>query len=115
MLLWLPVFTGNAFAASITMLMPQSCCPDATAAASMSHGTMNMDMGGHDMHHGEMSSAQDNHDTCGVCHLACSGFIAMPVVAVHLVAADTQTITFLPEIFVSHHSAPLDPPPLALI
>jgi hypothetical protein len=56
MLLWLPIFTGNALTAAVSMQMSQGECH----VAAMSHGAMdmnmNMDMGEHQMHHGDMPS-----------------------------------------------------------
>ena len=40
MLLWLPVFTGSALAASVSMQLPQGGCHE----AAMSQEAMNMDM-----------------------------------------------------------------------
>lgn len=111
MLLWLPLSLGNALAASLAMQLPQGTC----------HEAMDMDEHGMMAHHGPpvhedapmQGSADDSGCTsCGICHLACAAWLDAPAVALQLAAVGSQTVRFLPEIFISHHSAPLVPPPL---
>jgi hypothetical protein len=114
MLLWLPVFTGNALAASISMQMPQGGCHD----AAMSHEAMNMDMTM------DMSMDMDEHQpvpagehspscsACGVCHLACTGYLAVPGVEIADVQTSALEATPYLVVFHSFTSAPLVPPPL---
>jgi hypothetical protein len=115
MLLWLPVFTGSAMAASISMQLPQGVCHD----ASLSHEAMNMDMNmdmanmNMDEHQaapasGHGSSCQD----CGVCHLACTAYLAVPGVSVAAVQTAARETTPYLVVFHSFTSAPLLPPPL---
>jgi hypothetical protein len=118
MLLWLPVFTGNALAASISMQMPTVDCHESVAEQSMSHEgmDMNMDMSEHHMHHGEMPVPADQHspscDSCGVCHLACTGYLAVPgVITAAVQTAANETTPYL-VFFKSVTSVPLLPPPL---
>ncbi|MBU0622360.1 MAG: DUF2946 domain-containing protein [Gammaproteobacteria bacterium] len=112
MLLWLPLFTGNALASSIAMQMQQGGCDEAAAMQAMSH----QDMGEHHMHH-EMPAAADESGTacndCSLCHLACTGYLAVP--EAELVAALAPALETTPYLVVlnSHTSAPLVPPPLA--
>lgn len=114
MLLWLPVFTGSALAASVTMLLPQDSCHEAAMSQNMSHKAMDMDE--HHMHHGDMPTTTDEHSpacsTCGVCHLACTGYMAVPDIA--LVAVQTVARESTPYLVVFHSvtSVPLLPPPL---
>ena len=118
MLLWLPVFTGSALAASISMQTPHGECHD----AAMSHETMdmamdmNMDMSEHQMHHGDMPAPADEHgpscNDCGVCHLACTGYLAVTNVSVATAQAAAHEITPYLVAFESLTSAPLVPPPL---
>lgn len=113
MLLWLPLSGGSALAASLAMQTQQGGCHQ----AAMQHE----DMRHHDaatdhaaMH--EHSAPQDQADTscnaCGVCHLACSGYLAMP----GLVAPEmSQAVAATTPYTVSFHSitsTPLVPPPL---
>ncbi|MBI5889092.1 MAG: DUF2946 family protein [Nitrosomonadales bacterium] len=114
MLLWLPVFTGNALAASVSMLLSQGECHE----AAMSHEAMNMemDMGDH-QHHGGMPAAADEHgpscNGCGVCHLACTGYLAVPDVSLAAVQTAAREITPYLVAIRSVTFAPLLPPPLA--
>ena len=114
LLLWLPVFTGSALAASVSMLLPQGSCHEA-AMQNMSHEAM--DMGEHHMHHGDMPTTTDEHgpscSTCGVCHLACTGYLAVP--GVDMVALQPAALEITPYLVAFHSvtSAPLLPPPLA--
>jgi hypothetical protein len=114
MLLWLPLFTGGALAASVSMQLPQGSCHEASMSQTMSHE--GMDMGEHHQHRGEMPTTTDEHSpscsACGVCHLACTGYLAVP--SVELVAVQTTAREITPYLVVFHSftSAPLVPPPL---
>ncbi len=112
MLLWLPLFSGSAMAATISMQMPQGSCHDAAASQTMS----DMDMGEHHQHHGEMPATTDEHSpscsACGVCHLACTGYLAVPGVGLAAVQATVRENTPYLVVFHSFTSAPLVPPPL---
>ena len=116
MLLWLPVFTGSALAASVSMQLPQGECHDAT----MSHEAMSMDMA-MDMDMANMN--MDEHQPvpaehspsctdCGICHLACTGYLTFP--GVSLTAMQTAVLEITPYLVVinSVSSVPLLPPPL---
>jgi Protein of unknown function (DUF2946) len=112
MLLWLPVFTGSALAASVPMQLPHGGCNEAAMSQTMS----GMDMGEHHMHHGKMPAPGDKHspscNACGVCHLACTGYLAAPGVKMAtLQTAASETTPYL-VVFASFTSAPLVPPPL---
>jgi len=110
MLLWLPIFTGSALAASVSMQLPQGGCHE------MDKSHESMDMGEHQMLHGEMSSPAGEHDpscnACGVCHLACTGYFAIPgVITVSVQAVARENTPYLVA-FHSVTSVPLLPPPL---
>ena len=113
MLLWLPVFNGSALAATVSMQMQQGECQVASAAETMS----DMDMSEHHQHHGETPAAADEQSpscsACGVCHLACTGYLAVP--NVEMVAVQTSASEHTPYLVDLHSftSAPLVPPPLA--
>lgn len=114
LLLWLPLFSVHALASSISMQMQQGGCDDAATMQVMAHDGM----GEHPMHHGEMPAAADESNPvcndCGLCHLACTGYLAVP--DVELVAAlPTTALDTTPYLVVlhSHISVPLVPPPLA--
>ena len=113
MLLWLPVFTGSALAASVSMQMQQGECHEAAASQTMSHE----DMGEHHQHHSEMPAAADEHSpscsACGVCHLACTGYLAVPGVEMAAVQTAARESTPFLVAFHSVTTTPLVPPPLA--
>ncbi len=119
MLLWLPVFTGSALAASVLMQLPQNGCN----SAAMSHETVDMsamDMSAvgtdceHRTHQGEMPAPAGDHGNCGVCHLACTAYLAVVPSAEKFAAqaAARETIPYL-VVFNSVTTIPLLPPPLA--
>lgn len=117
MLLWLPLSSGSALAASLAMQLQQGECHESAEMMSMSHD----DMMSHDMmqHDHEAMQVSDEGDSgctsCGVCHLACTAYLDTPVVAMQLAAPASQAVSSISETFVSHLSAPLDPPPLARV
>jgi len=113
MLLWLPIFSGSALAASLAMQVQQDSCHQAAMQLD--------DMSMHQHHDAvpdmsDQSASLDQSDTtcndCGVCHLACSGYLAVP----GLVAPDMpQPVAATTPYTVSFHSVtstPLVPPPL---
>src|SRR5512146_2266906 len=59
MLLWLPLFSGSALAATISMQMPQGSCHEAASSQTMP----GMDMGEHHRHHGETPATADEHSS----------------------------------------------------
>lgn len=119
MLLWLPVFTGSALAASVSMQLPQGECHD----AAMSHEAMNMDMS-MNMDMGNMTMDMSEHqpapasnhgpscNDCGVCHLACTGYLVVASVFLADVQTAAREITPYLVVFNSVTSVPLLPPPL---
>lgn len=117
MLLWLPLSSGSALAASLAMQLQQGECHESAEMMSMSHE----DMMDHDMmqHDHEAMQASDESNSgctsCGVCHLACTAYLDTPVVAMQLFDSGSQAVSSIPETFVSHLSAPLVPPPLARV
>jgi hypothetical protein len=115
MLLWLPIFTGSALAASVSMQLQRGTCHEAAAPMAMSHE----DMGEHHQHHSEAPTVTDQQDTscntCGICHLACTGYLVAPIGEnIATQATSLENTPFL-VVFSSFTSAPLDPPPLARV
>ena len=119
MLLWLPVFTGSALAASVSMQLPQGECHD----AAMSHEAMNMDMAmdmNMDMANMSMDEHQpvpaENHspscNDCGVCHLACTGYLTVHGLSIAVKPGAVREITPYLVVFNSVTTVPLLPPPL---
>lgn len=117
MLLWLPVFTGSALAASVSMQLSQGGCHESAASQSMSHA--GMDMGEHHIHHGDKPIPADEHSpsnsVCGVCHLACTAYLAVPVVSIAAAPSAAGEITPYLVVFNSVTSVPLLPPPLVRV
>jgi len=112
MLLWLPLSGGSALAASISMQLQHGGCTESAAMQAMAHE----DMAAHHQHHEQAPATTDTQDSacndCGVCHLACTGYLAVP--SAEMVAAQTPALESTPYLvdFHSHTSAPLVPPPL---
>lgn len=120
MLLWLPIFTGNALAATIAMQLQRGSCHTAVAMQSMPDmDMMDRDMSEHHAHDAVAPVTADEQtpscSACGICHLACTGYLAVPNAP--WVAPQTATREATPYLvyFVSFSSAPLDPPPLARV
>lgn len=113
MLLWLPLFNGSALAASVSMQQQGGACHEAVASQAISQEAM----GEHHQHHGEMPATADEQtpscSSCGVCHLACTGYLAVPSAQLVAVQAATSEVTPYLVAFHSVTSAPLVPPPLA--
>jgi hypothetical protein len=105
MMLWLPLFSGAALASSITMQMPQSVCHEMADDGDMMASDMVMD-------DSAMLNTSDhdaaNCHACGVCHLACTGYLAVPSLQLTPVQNAAQLFTAYLVSF-----APLLPPPLA--
>jgi len=119
---WLPLFSGNALAASIGM---QSMNGDCHMAQQASHPSQQVSASHQHMHHAQLAANEDQSaglhhsqssscNNCGVCHLACSGYLAAVTINVADVQPSAQSFTLSSTQFQSFTSAPLDPPPLAL-
>ncbi len=124
MLLWLPIFTGNALAASVAMQMVQGGCNEVATPmiAEMDMSTMNMigmDMSAHQHHHADAATplAADEQgsscNSCGVCHVACSAYVAAWGVVIVAQLPVARDITPYLASYRSISSLPLLPPPLA--
>ncbi len=116
MLLWLPLSGGSALAATVAMQTQHGACHEATMQ-EMHHA----DAGDHQHHHDDAHAAQDQTasndqdsscNACGVCHLACSGYLAVPAAVSLSVQASAQSATPYLVVFDSITSTPLLPPPL---
>lgn len=112
MLLWLPIFTGSALAASVSMRLQQGGCHESAMSQAMVHEDMGM--GDHQMHHDQ--TPVDEHSPscsdCGLCHLACTAYLAVTGAAVTAFDATALESTPYLVVFHSRTSAPLVPPPL---
>ncbi|MDP2144003.1 MAG: DUF2946 domain-containing protein [Gallionella sp.] len=109
MLLWLPLSGGSALAASMAMQAQQGSCHQTVVQPD--------DMS---MHHHDAAPEQlapDEHaasscDSCGICHLACSGYLAVPDIAAPTAPQAAAAMTPYLVSFHSVVSTPLLPPPL---
>jgi len=113
MLLWMPIFTGSALAASVSMQLPQGGCDE--AAMSQAMPSTAMAMGEHHMHHGEKPVPAGGHSTCAVCQLACTGYLAVPGIEMSAVLTFARESTPFLVAFSSVPSIPLLPPPLVRV
>lgn len=120
--LWLPLFSGSVMAASLAMQLPTGT-PHQQGCDMAEDGVMK------DMAHDDAcddcvaagdlpdrAAAHDHHDhqcaSCGICHLACSGYLAMSATAsLSVVPAGSAPSGYLLS-FESVTSIPLLPPPL---
>ena len=111
---WLPLFSGNALAASIVMPSMGGDCqamqPVQTASAMDQHLQLAADQQ-------QQIPQHDQHNTChndhGICQLACCSYLAAVTLAIADIPSATQSFAPSSTQFQSFNSAPLDPPPLA--
>ena len=120
--IWLPVLSGSALASSVAMqAMGSACHPANVQLRENSLQQLSVS------HHHDQFAASHSHQTgqhdqqdsscknCGVCHFACSGFMAA------LSIAETKNQVLIPGYtlfsadFQSFSSAPPNPPPLARV
>jgi NAD-dependent dihydropyrimidine dehydrogenase PreA subunit len=119
LLCWLPLFGGNALADSFAMQMNKRDC----SPASMNGGVTSQhgDATQHHQHftgdHQDSAQTGDSDTTCngcGVCHFACSGFLAAVPDYAPSPAALAETYTVASVAFFSFVSPPLFRPPLSV-
>lgn len=116
---WLPLFSGNVLAVSVAMQTTRGDCH-----AVMQTGSAHHDASMHQHMHQAVDLAQQqdhqndhpktSYNDCGVCQLACCGYMAAVVIEVARVEPAAQLFISAVTSFRSVFSAPLDPPPLAL-
>ena len=113
---WLPLFSANALAASMVMEPMSSACHHAQQVADshqhMQHMQLTSNYNPPTESHDQQSST---HNDCGVCQLACCGYMA--TVTFQLAEGQALALSYTPSStqFQSFNSAPLDPPPLARV
>lgn len=121
--IWLPLFSGSVLAASVSMQFHagQSHSEQALNEAipdmrqDMHDSCEQQFVGSSDTH----AAPHDHHDkkctACGVCHLACSGYLAVSDLSgLTRQQPDSVLTTYLLS-FNSVSSIPLLPPPLARV
>jgi hypothetical protein len=120
---WLPLFSGYALADSIVM---QNMHGDCHGAQQVSHPSQHVSDFHQHMHHVELAANEHQpagqHDSqgstcnnCGVCQIACSGYLAAVTIDVVEAQPSSQSFTLFATQFQSVTTAPLDPPPLARV
>lgn len=123
MLLWLPLFSGNALAVSMVMQAmgsghhgavaqqdePHMHCP-ATAQQHTQHTRLAADQDRSAGHQDQQNSAGED---CGTCHFACGGYMATASAKVVEAQPLVRLFTSPSSQFQSVTLTPLDPPPLA--
>jgi ferredoxin len=104
---WLPLFTGNALAASFWMQMPHDACDT----------MQQMDDCDQMMSDVPAQAGDDQQDSactdCGLCHLACSAYLSMPEIKTPGLPDSGITLTPYHFSFQSINAIPLLPPPLS--
>jgi hypothetical protein len=119
---WLPMFSGYALADSIVM---QNMHGDCHGVQQVMHPSQQVSDLHQHMHHVQPGASEHQpagqHDSqssstcnnCGVCQIACSGYLAAVTIDVVEVQPSLQSFTLFSTQFQSFISAPLVPPPLA--
>ena len=120
---WLPMFSGYALADSIVMQSMKGDCHGAQQVSNPSQQVSNVHQ---HMHHVQPGASEHQsaglhdsqsptcNDHCGVCQIACSGYLAAVIMVVIEAQPSSQSFTLVSTQFQSFTSAPLVPPPLAL-
>ncbi|MDH4234695.1 MAG: DUF2946 domain-containing protein [Gallionella sp.] len=123
--IWLPLFSGSALAASVAMQAMDGECTTIAGQADehvLHHASTPAERTDHSSFattESHTTEQGDHHEppckNCGVCHLACSGYLA--AVGVEMVQIQSLAQLFTPSStkFQSVVSAPLVPPPLARV
>ncbi len=133
--LWLPLFSGSVLAASVSMQLHSGQLHSGQFHAGQSHSEQALneavaDMP-QDMQHGDSCEQQfvgnsdhhaaphDHHDkkcaACGVCNIACSGYLAVSDLSGLTRQQPDSVLTSYLLSFNSVSSIPLLPPPLARV
>ena len=127
---WFPLFSGNALAVSVAMqTMSGDCCAavaqqdehHARHATTTHQHTQPVQIAVLQDQSAQCHEPQNDHqdqqnspcENCGVCHLACSGYLATVAIKVAESQPLAQLFTDFSAQFQSIASTPLDPPPLA--
>jgi hypothetical protein len=128
--IWLPLFSGNALAASIAMQAmvgehhaavaqpgepPQHCALTVQQNTHPAQLDVNLDQSAD--HSSQQNPDQQNSagENCGTCHFACCGYLAAATVEVTKVKPLAWLFASLSTQFQSITLIPLDPPPLARV
>ena len=116
--IWFPLFSGNALAVSVAMQSQHGEC-QLVVVQQGEHPAQLANPELSTQHHGQQHNQPDHQNTscktCGVCHLACSGYMATATVKIAADQSSARCFAPASTLFQSITSAPLDPPPLARV
>jgi hypothetical protein len=125
---WLPLFSGNALAMSVAMPTMDGDCPmaaqqgghDSQQTSAAHQYTQPPHLAAHqDAPAGDCDNHQDQqsstHGNCGVCQLACCGYMAAATIKTSKAQLLAQLFTPVLTQFQSTTPTPLDHPPLARV
>jgi len=120
--IWLPLFSGNALAVSITMQALGGDCHTAMKAnVVLSDASIHQHMQQADhlaqqapQHDHQSDQQQSSHKDCGVCQLGCCSYMATVTTDVAKLQLPVQSFNSSTTQFQSATLSPLVPPPLAL-
>lgn len=104
LIVWLPVFTGNAQAVSLDMQLSEC-----QMMQKMTHEH------GQQMHDSQADFPETDCNDCGFCHLAYSAYLSMPKLSAPNLSKYAVLLTPYLCSFRSITSTPLLPPPLSLV
>ncbi len=108
--IWLPLFSGNVLAMSVAMHGGSQPVLEQQSLHQSHQPQSNINQEHSAAHHAQQKS---DCNKCGVCHLACSGYISTATITLTEVQPCSVPYSFLSASFQSFTSAPLVPPPLA--
>ncbi|HEU0219724.1 MAG TPA: DUF2946 domain-containing protein [Gallionella sp.] len=123
LVVWLPLFSGNALAVSIAMQSPGGDChsaveqqgePQPHCASTVQQHTQHAQLAAdQDQSAGHQDQQNPAGEDCGTCHLSCCGYLAAASIEVMDAQPSDRLFTLLSTQFQSITSTPLNPPPLA--
>ena len=122
--IWLPLFSGNALAVSVEMQSAGGKCHEAQSSVEQysrfdTSAQQPISDAEYQVQPSLQIEQQNNqqhplHKDCGVCQLACCGYLATVMIEVAAIQQVIRSFTPASTQFHSFTSAPLVPPPLAL-
>ena len=119
LIMWFPLFAGNALAASITMQGLSGDCSEARMLAPDDHHAHVTGSMTHGMQAKYISQCDQlgklAHMGCGVCLFSCAGHITVASIEVAAIVFPSSSFAPVPVRFQSASYSPLLPPPLARV
>lgn len=119
LIMWFPLFAGNALAASIAMQGLNGDCSEARMLAPDGHHAHVAGSMPYGMQAGYMTQCdqqgQLDHESCGVCSFSCAGHMTAAIVEVAAIVFPSSSFAPVPVRFQSASYVPLLPPPLTRV